>query len=117
MDQLRGYALEHEELKAILNRQGEELSLWRETLDQVTRDLEQTKRSTEAEEGRLKNDLAIVEAERRELDEHMKHLKEQSQQRERENAQLRAKVEQVREGVVTLHRNAPLVEALKSGCR
>lgn len=116
-DKLRGYALEHEELKAILNRQGEELSLWRETLDQVTRDLEQTKRSTEAEEGRLKNDLAIVEAERRELDEHMKHLKERSQQRERENAQLRAKVEQVREGVVTLHRNAPLVEALKSGCR
>jgi len=103
-NKLSDFANEHKELRSMISRLSEQLNLLREAVDDTKRSLSRDHQRYEAEEARSKNDLATVTSERMELAERLKELEDQAARKEEENAKLRSRTREVREGVILVDR-------------
>lgn len=101
-DKLLDYEKERKEMQAIFARLSEELELWRDRSDQEWDELQRTKRHSEGEEGCNQNTLNNIILDNKGLTARLKELEEQSAKQERDNEELRRRVETLRENVITL---------------
>jgi len=99
---LQDYATERQGLAGIFSRFSEELQARREASAQEGRDLETDRRQQEANEGQLKNELAIVVADKREVAMRLEALEAKSQKLEDEYRALNARAERLRSDIVLL---------------
>mmetsp|Transcript_19877 Transcript_19877/g.40416 ORF Transcript_19877/g.40416 Transcript_19877/m.40416 type:complete len:416 (-) Transcript_19877:123-1370(-) len=103
-EKVKEYRIEAEELRGIRLRQSQELEVLQEACGDARESLERSRQHHELEEARSKTGLATVEADRRELAEHLEGLQLQSLQKDRDIEQLRLRAEKVRSGVIILQR-------------
>merc|ERR1712039_115375 len=94
------YAKEQKELRAIMDRQSEEMRLLREAYGETKRSADANMRFQELEDARTKTDLAEIVSERKELAERLESLQKQIADKDKENTELRARAELLRTGVV-----------------
>jgi len=87
----------------MLERLSEELGVSRELNSQIWHDRQTAEEQASAEEGSLKNTLATIMAEKRELEKRLTSLQETCQKQEADNAEMRRRMTRLRQGVTLLH--------------
>jgi len=95
-DRLLGYEKERKDLRGVRQRLADTLQLNREAADDAREALASMQRHRDAEEARLKTDLAIAIHDRKACEERLAELTEQADRQAVENAKLRARVAQLR---------------------